>query len=124
MRLDIHVHFHHTPAVDVGGLLRLILSKVDTIMAKTSEVTTAINAAVDALNTVATNQQAASDQLAKATAEIIAAVSNQDEASPELQEAATRLQAAVDALGVSTDGIKAAAQTLDDLNPDAAPPSG
>lgn len=57
-----------------------------------------------------------SDQLSKATDEIVKAVQNQSDVSPELQ-------AAVDALTPVKDALATKSQTLDDLNPDAPPPS-
>ena len=68
-----------------------------------------------ALQTVTTNLQGVGDQLTKATNEIIVAISATGAISPAIDAAVANLTAVATAL-------KAASQTLDDLNPDAPAP--
>lgn len=67
------------------------------------------------LRDLAASLRTISEQLTKATNEIIAAIGNQSNVSPELQ-------AAVDALTPIKDALATQSQTLDDLHPDLPPP--
>lgn len=73
-----------------------------------------------ALTSVGTQLDEGSAQLEKATNEIILAVQNSGQTSPEVDAALTNLKAAATALSGKGAAIKQAAQTLDDLNQDAA----
>lgn len=67
-----------------------------------------------ALDGVATNLTAVSDQLVKATNEIVTAVGNQGNTTPEVDAAVAKLQTISDALAPI-------AKALDDLNQDVQP---
>jgi ABC-type transporter Mla subunit MlaD len=102
----IHLHFHFPPAApDVEHLFDHL---EDIIMATQAEL-------LASLQTVTTALQGVGAQLTKATDEIIVALSNAGAVSPEIDAAVAGLTAVADAL-------KAASQTLDDLNPDAPAP--
>jgi uncharacterized protein (DUF3084 family) len=88
----------------VVRLLKQLNRKADKIMGSQAE-------AAQALRDLATSLGNISTQLTKATAEIIAALQNQQNVTPELQ-------AAVDALTPIKDSLAGESQTLDDLNPD------
>ena len=79
------------------------------IMATQAELATALEG-------LATGLTGATDQLAKAQAEIIAALASSGNTSPAVDAAVAKLTAGINAL-------KAMSQALDDMNPDA-PPAG
>lgn len=90
MKIEIHVHQHADERVLVAVRnleRRIVMNQTDLLQA---------------LNAVG-------DELQKATAEIVAAVSNAGSTTPEVDAAVARLQAA--------------AKALDDLNPDAPAPA-
>lgn len=93
MRIDLHVHIYPPPDHDCA-VLAAIHDLKETL--KMDQATL-----LDALNSVA-------DQLAKATAEIVAEIAALGATSPALDAAVVKLQTA--------------AQVLDDLNADAPPP--
>lgn len=93
-----------TNSAEVVRLLKQINRKADKIMGSQAED-------AQVLRDLATGLTDVSTQLDKATAEIIAALQNQGNVTPELQ-------AAVDALTPIKDSLKTKSQTLDDLNPD------
>ena len=99
---DVHLHFHFHPAPDIGAQLQEILMNQAQLAA--------------ALGTVASSLTAVGQQLDKATQEIVTAVQNAGNTSPEVDAALEQLTA------VST-ALSAAAQGLDDLNPDAPAPA-
>lgn len=65
-----------------------------------------------ALDGLSTSLTATSDELNKAMAEIVAALKNAGNTSPEVDAAVAKLQTVTDALAT-------VAKSLDDLNPDA-----
>lgn len=103
MKIEIHIHHHD----ESGEILRTLHSIERKMTMNQAELATALGAIGDSLGSVG-------DELAKATAEIIAAVANSGNTTPEVDAAVARLQ------GVAT-ALATAAQTLDDLNPDQAP---
>jgi ABC-type transporter Mla subunit MlaD len=100
---DIHFHFHF----ENPGVLPAIEQLKEQLTMNQAELATALAGIGTALTGVGT-------QLEKATNEIVVAISNAGVTSPAVDAAVANLQA------VST-ALATAAQTLDDLNPDAPP---
>ena len=95
--------------LDLLNPFRRINQKLDTIMAKVSELAGLIDPIVMQLNDVGA-------QLDKAKTEIIKAITDND---PEVPQAVLDK---VNALGGIATALKSASQALDDLNPDAPTP--
>jgi hypothetical protein len=93
------------PAVDAQPLADILLPYLKRILMNQAELKTALEGVGAALGEVAT-------QLDKGINEVIVAISNAGNTTPEVDTALTNLQGIASAL-------KAATQTLDDLNPDA-----
>jgi len=94
-----------SPTVDAQPLADILLPYLKRIIMNQAELKTALETIGTALSGVAA-------QLDKATNEIVIAISNQGNTTPEVDAALAGLQAVATALS-------AASQTLDDLNPDA-----
>lgn len=92
-------------AVDAQPLADVLLPYLKRIIMNQTELKTALDSIAAALGAVAS-------QLDKATNEVIVAISNAGNTTPEVDAAVANLQQVASAL-------KTATQTLDDLNPDA-----
>lgn len=100
---DLHLHFHFSPTGDIP--LPLFNDLKETLTMNNAELKTT-------LENLAAIVTAGLATLRKATDEIVVALSNQGNTSPEVDAALAALQAAVS-------GLAPVAQALDDLNPDA-----
>jgi hypothetical protein len=94
------------PTVDAQPLADILLPYLKRIIMNQAELKTALEAVGTALGEVST-------QLDKGINEVIVAISNAGNTTPEVDAALASLS------GIAA-SLKAATQTLDDLNPDAA----
>lgn len=100
---DLHIHFHY----DSPGVLPILQRLERSITMNQAELAAA-------LVSVGTSLTAVSTQLSKATDEIVVAIGNQGQTTPEVDAAVASLQAVTTALAT-------ASKALDDLNADATP---
>lgn len=121
IQIHVHgeVHVHFPPTGDIPSPLFNQLK--DLITMNNTELKTAIDGVATTLGTVGEQLTAGEAQLNKALDELVVALSNVGNTSAEVDASMVALKAAADALAGKGAAIGTVAQSLDDLNPDAAP---
>jgi len=106
------------------GWIWLIIQELTKLMAKVSQLTELLAPIKTTLEGVAASQTQISEQLAKATKEIVDALNRADVDIPQdALDAIASINSLATGLQTSSTTLKDEAQKLDDLNPDVPPPT-